>query len=103
MPDYVREQSVGELLRNGMSIYRRHFLAVFATYFVVCFPLAWLYMEASARRSINAGVALFFLNLLVISVATGALTILVSDICLGNSVSVGRAYKMLGAARSAKV
>jgi hypothetical protein len=103
MPDYVREQSVGELLRNGVSIYRRNFLAVFATYFIVCFPLAWLYMEAVDQEAFGLALSLLLVNLVAVSLATGALTILVSDMCLGNAVSVARAYKSLGATRLAKV
>jgi len=103
MPDYVREQSVGELLRNGANIYRRNFLGVFATYFLVCFPTTWLYVDAVDRGSLGLGYSLAALNVLIGCVATGALTILVSDMCVGNTINVGRAYKSLGIARAAKV
>jgi hypothetical protein len=103
MPDYVREQSVGELLRNGVSIYRRNFWAVFATYFLVCFPLAWAYIEALLRGATGVAIGLVILNVLIGSIATGAVTILVSDVCLGNSVSLARAYKSLGVSRTAKI
>jgi hypothetical protein len=103
MADYVRQQSVGELLKNGVDIYRRNFLAVFAIYFLVCFPLSWLQLEALRSGLDRLALAMVMLNLLVGSVAAGALTILVSDICLGNRISIGRSYSSLGVSRAAKI
>lgn len=103
MADYVREQSVGELLRNGAEIYRGHFLTVFASYFVLALPLGWLAAEASIRGQSQIFVALLSINVVLASVAAAAVTIAVSNVCVGNRTDLGQAYKSLGVARALKV
>jgi hypothetical protein len=87
------------VLRNAAEIYFRNFGVIFLTFFLPAFPFsvwqneaqvaqAWAWMCVAAGCSIVAA-----------CIAWGAMTIAVSDICLGNKPSVARSYqKIFGSA-----
>ncbi len=95
MPNYLRPQSVGEVLRNAVEIYGRNFGVIFVTYFLPAFPIGVWQKEALVAKAWGW----FWLALICLIVASciawGAITIAVSDICLGNKPSVARSYQKI--------
>ena len=95
MPNYLRPQSVGEVLRNAVEIYGRNFGVIFVTYFLPAFPIGVWQKEALVAKAWGW----FWLALICFIVASciawGAITIAVSDICLGNKPSVARSYQKI--------
>jgi hypothetical protein len=95
MTDYLREQSVGDVLRNAFVIYRKGFGVILLTFVLPVFPFLVLQIVPETARD-NALYSVGFLVSLALSFfALGAITIAVSDICLGNRPSVTRSYKKL--------
>src|SRR5438093_7859867 len=95
MPNYLRQQTVGEVLRNAAEIYFRNFGVIFVTYFLPVFPIGVWQKEAQvAGALVWVWIALIFL-LLASLIAWGAITIAVSDVCLGNKPSVARSYQKI--------
>lgn len=93
MVDYLREHSVGDVLRKTLEIYRRNFRVIFLTYLLPTFPFVICQAEAQAGNSMGMLFLTFFLTMLASLIAYGAITIAVSDICLGNKPSVARSYR----------
>jgi len=101
MPNYLRQQSVGDLIRNALSIYGRGFGVIFLTYFLPVFPVTLCVTEAQTAGAKGLYLLGTFVSVLVSLIACGAITISISDMCLGNKPSVARSYgkifgKMLG-------
>ena len=85
------EQTAGSLIRNTWRIYRRHFGRIVLTFALPTFPL--FVLSALPPEPWNALFVYPFLAVLFI--ASGALTIVVSDICLGNAPSVRRSFSQV--------
>jgi hypothetical protein len=92
MANYLREQSAGEILRGTISIYRRGFLPLCGMYLLPTFPfhLLKLKMLGNPEAYIYLWIALW---VLVTPFAAAALTVGVSDICVGNRPSIGRSLR----------
>jgi hypothetical protein len=91
MSNYIRAQSPGEIISGSFSIYRRHFLTIAAGYWLLVIPVAVLEAFLSTRQS-----QLWLigpLSQLAGLFASVAITVEVSDICLGNRPSVARSYR----------
>jgi hypothetical protein len=81
------EQTAGTVIRNVRRVYRRHFLRMLLIFVLPTLPLAVLSIAVSFWFS--------WAFLPVAFVAWGALSIAVSDICLGNRPSVRRSYSQV--------
>ena len=90
--NYLVEHTVGTILRGAFKIYFRHFGTVFFIYVLPVVPVAMIQAEAQ----LSGNTALFILSLLLSLVvgyfAGGAMTVAVSDVCLGNAPSFKRSY-----------
>src|SRR6185503_4339543 len=88
--NYVRTYSLGSLLRTVIHLYGRHFKPIFFAYILPTVPVALLqsYAQLHAEQVFVALTVL--LSLIVGYFATGAITVTVSDICLGNEPSLRR-------------
>jgi hypothetical protein len=95
MPNYLRPQTVGEVLRNAAQIYFRNFGVIFVTFFVLVFPFNVFQNEAQVAKAWALMSLAAILSILASCIAWGALTIAVSDICLGNKPSVSRSYQKI--------
>lgn len=94
MDSYIRQQSAWEILKGSFSIYGRYFFALFFMYFLIVLPFAALAeIGAAENSSALIWIGSLLLYLAVTSIAGGALTVSVSDICLGNQPSIQRSYK----------
>lgn len=97
MATYVRELSIPDVLRGSVEIYRAHFLRILGVYFLPVFPAAALQAIAQLEKWERVTLLAMILGLILQLVAQGALTIAVSDVCLGYKPSAKRSYRRLSA------
>jgi hypothetical protein len=93
MANYVQQQSVGDIIRNTFAIYGKGFVVIFLSYFLPLLPFGICANEAAAAQAMGLYWLIVLCSLPVSLAATSAITISVSDICLGNAPSLARAYK----------
>jgi hypothetical protein len=90
--NYLRPQTVGDVLHNTFAVYGKGFRVIFLSSLPVL-PFGIYENEAIAAQAVE----LYFLILLcsapVTFFAFAAITVSVSDICLGNAPSLVRSYK----------
>ena len=91
---YLRRQSVVELLRNALHIYRHHFLVVFVASapFEIPFDAFLDYATSGDSISVAWYIAGFLPLLCASSIGAGIQTVLLSDVLLGNAPGIRRAY-----------
>lgn len=93
MESYLKEQSFGEFIRNTFNVYGRHFLPVVLTYSILVLPWELLYrVGIHDHEPVLALIGMFLVTASSLF-AVAVLTLLVSDICLGNKVSLARYFK----------
>ena len=85
------EQTVGSLIRNVWRVYRDHFVLIVLTYFLPTFPLV-VFAQMIRGSSHGLELALLFAYTVSQFVAGSALTVTLSDICLGTMPTVRRSY-----------
>lgn len=90
MEDYVRAHTAGSVLRDAIRIYRKHFLVLFGASVVPFIPTVVVEL---IRWHNEPSVLMFFVGMLLSFLNFVPVTVLVSDICVGNPVSLGRAYR----------
>lgn len=90
MTNYLVEQSVGGIIRSAFAIYGRHFVTLALVYTVPTLPFTVLQQEATANEMPVLVVVATLMSLLAGFFGFAAITVAVSDICLGNRPSVGR-------------
>jgi hypothetical protein len=93
MGTYIRSQSAGEILRNSAHLYQQHFRKFFLTYLLPLFPFPIFYIVSVELQScVLMSIALILMT--TASLFAGIpITVMLSDICLGNEPSVHRAYR----------
>ena len=97
MGSYLQEHSVGSIVRGTFEIYLRNFLRVVAIYVLPILPLQVLQLEAQEAGHTGLSALADLLNIPVGLFAYGAVTVAVSDLCLGNRLSIRRSYaKLMG-------
>lgn len=92
---YVHEHTVGSILRSAFKIYGNNFGTIFITYTLPILPFVILTQEAKVAGNIGLLLMGALGNLVVTIFAYGAITVTVSDICLGNQPGFVRSYKRL--------
>ena len=95
--NYLVEHTVGSIIGGAFNIYFRNFGTLFLIYVLPVVPVAMI--QGEAQRSGNT--VFFILSWLIFFVvsyfASGATTVAVSDVCLGNAPGFKRSYaKILG-------
>lgn len=85
------EQTASSLIRNVWRVYRQHFVPIVLTFFLPTFPLLLL---AQMVRTSSEGLALAatFAYMVMLFVASGALTVTLADICLGTMPTMQRSF-----------
>jgi len=92
MADFLRPQSVGDILTNTFSIYGRGFIAICLTYFLPLFPVTLWQTETRVAGAMGLYWLGFLVSIFASLFAFGAITVAVSDLVLGNRPSVARSY-----------
>lgn len=92
---YVRQYTAGSILRNTFQIYWRHFSTIFLTYALPLVPCALLTQEALIAEQRTLFVIGLVLQTIVGLFAYGAITVSISDLCLGHRPNLLRSYRRL--------
>jgi len=95
---YLREHSVGSILRSSFRIYRQNFRTLFLIYCLPTLPFLVAQQEAQTAGATRLTVLTVIVNLFVSLIAFAAITVAISDMCLGERPGVIRAYRRLGGA-----
>jgi hypothetical protein len=103
MANYVRELSIADILRGTVAIYVTHFRTILLTFSLPVFPAAALQEVAKVEGLKSVAAVAGFLVLVLQFIAQGALTITVSDVCLGHKPSTKRSYQRLSGALLGKL
>jgi hypothetical protein len=90
--NYLRPQTVGEVLRSTFAVYGKGFRVIFLSYLPVL-PLGICQNAALAARNMRLCGLILLCFFTVSLFASAAITVSVSDICLGNAPSLVRSYK----------
>src|SRR5687767_3860569 len=95
--NYLIQHSAGSIIRGAFQIYFRHFSTLFLIFVLPMVPVAVFQTEAQLSENVGLFMFSLLLALIVGTFAYGAITMAVSDICLGNPPSFRRSYaKVLG-------
>src|SRR5207244_7612398 len=95
MRDYIAEQSIGEIIRNTFEVYFSNFLPIFLIYFVPVFPFKIMLLYGELTDKIALSITGNIINGFIVFFSISAITIAVSDICVGNKPSFFRAYRAI--------
>jgi hypothetical protein len=93
MANYVQQQSVGDIIRNTFAIYGKGFVIIFLIYFPPLLPFTIYETRALAANAIGRYWLIWLCSIPVSFPFAAAVTVAVSDICLGNAPSLVRSYK----------
>jgi hypothetical protein len=93
MASYVQQQSVGDIIRNTFAIYGKGFGVIFLVYFLPVAPVTIWVNEAALAQAWGLWALGYVVSIIVTLFASAAITVSVSDICLGNRPSIARSYK----------
>jgi hypothetical protein len=83
------------MLRNAAEIYFRNFGVIFLTFFLPVFPFNVWQNETQVAKAWAWLLIASGCSLIAACLAWGALTIAVSDVCLGNKPSIARSYQKI--------
>jgi len=93
---YIQEQTAGEIIRNTVDIYRRHFLTIVIIFLVPTVPFVVVRNIFEVHGNSTMVLLLSVVETAAAMFTMGALTLAVSDVCLANRPSFTRSYAALG-------
>lgn len=93
MNNYLKEHSSGEIIRNTFRLYFSNFSRIVLAYFILVYPFQ--IVSTIGLQTENIPLTLIGTLLVLISTFFGmaVVTLLVSDLCLGNELSLRRYFK----------
>jgi hypothetical protein len=94
-PSFVREQSAGTLLRAVWGLYRSYFSPLCLGYVIPTLSMFVLQQLGTVYEIGWLVLCAFLAGNLLAFVASSATTLMISDVCLGNSPSLRRSYRKL--------
>ena len=90
--DYVREYRLGDFVRSAFAIYFGNFRVLLGIYLIPSLPFGWLQVYSSLVEDyLVSNVALVLLMLVTFFIQV-ALTVAVSDLCLGHRPEIRRSF-----------
>ena len=95
MTNYVTEQSAGDIVKNTFEIYRTNLRTLCLIYLVPVIPFSIVSIMASSSDSIGLILFTTILEVVIGYFALGAMTVAISDVCIGHHPSFTRSYGML--------
>lgn len=93
--NFLQERSVAEIVKSAFWLYGAYFRKIFPSYFVLLFP-AYILSYIASKFRLGFLVSWIIIQL-TSTVASVVITIVVSDICLGEAPNLKRAWKHLSA------
>lgn len=91
----LREQTLSSLAKNISIVYRRHFWRLFLCVLLPMGPFALLQAKLEQLVSPSWALLVSVPHGFALFVASGAMTVMLSDICVGNRPSVRRSYSRI--------
>jgi hypothetical protein len=96
MASYIRERSFASIVGQTFRIYIKHFIAIYAIAGIPMLPAVALMALAAANGDNTLSYIGAGLLYLVGSLSLGAVTLAVSDICVGNRPRIMRSWQVIG-------
>ncbi len=93
MSIYLKEHSFGEIIRNTFSLYFKNFLRIVFAYFLLVYPFQILTTVGVLTETIPLVIIGVLLTFIGTFFGMAVVTLLVSDLCLGNEPSLKRYFK----------
>lgn len=98
MQSYIREHTVGGIINGAFRIYFQHFTTIILAFFIPVLPFNLLQVVATSENLYGLLIVSVILGTMAGLLAFSAITLIISDFCVGNKASIVRAYKrVLGA------
>lgn len=95
MTNYLQQQTVADLLRNTVAIYRKSFRIILLSCILPNLPFLIWQVETQAAQATGWYVVAYVCSFIVSTLAFGVILLAIADICLGNRPSVRRAARKL--------
>ena len=97
MQSYIREHTVGGIVSGSFRIYFQNFMTIIVAFFLPVLPFNLLQVVAMSEN--EPGLLIFsgLMSMVASLFAIAAITLIISDLCLGHSASIIRVYKRVGA------
>jgi len=98
MANYLKEMSVGEIIDGSVRLYFRHFGTIFLIYLLPLIILEFILLSVFETNQPGAEVQALVAQLVRVSaavLASAAITVAVSDACLGHKPGVARSYRRM--------
>ena len=93
MQSYIREHTVGGIISGSFRIYFQNFLIFAIAFLLPVLPPNILQAVAIHEKMPGLLIVAVLLGLIAGSIAVAAITLLISDLCLGHKASIIRVYK----------
>ena len=95
MAAYITERTAGRIIKDGIKIYAQNFMAIVLISELPAVPFVFLNAWAASQYDQTMYFVGYILYFVVGIFTAGAVTVAVSDVCLGNRPSVSRSYAAL--------
>ena len=89
---YIREMTIGEILRGTLRLYRRSFVPNTLAYALPNVPFSLVYFYGMMQQSAPAMIAAWLLVIPGAFISYTAITLCISDACVGNVPSLRRSF-----------
>lgn len=96
MADYISERTAGQVIGDSIRIYSKNLPIIFAIYALPLIPFMVLKALTTANQNVETEIIAALIEMVVSIFTLGAVTIAVSDVCLGNAPALGRSYSAMG-------
>ncbi len=95
MADYISERTAGQIIGDSIRLYVKNLPVIFAIYVLPILPFMFLAAASLSEGEVEMNVIAVLIETVISIFTLGAVTIAVSDICLGNKASLLRSYGAL--------
>lgn len=97
MQSYIREHTVGGIVSGSFRIYFQNFMTIIVAFFLPVLPFNLLQVVAMSENETGLLIFSGLMSMVASLFAIAAITLIISDLCLGHSASIIRVYKRVGA------
>ena len=95
MEGYLREHTIGTILRSSAEIYRNHLVTFLLVIFLPLFPFGLMQEIAQRSNSITLLTIAIVLNVAATLFVYAAAAVCISDACVGNPVGAMRGFQKI--------
>lgn len=95
MADYISERTGGQIIGDSLRLYLNNLPVIFAVYVLPLLPVIFLESVAMSAGDLDTYLIIALIEAVITIFTLGAVTVAVSDICLGNKAGLVRSYAAL--------